>query len=141
MRAVILVYLGILTVWDVRDRRVPAWSLLLGGLLLAGRAVGQCAYHGVAWRVLLVGVIPGLILLIAAKCTHMVGYADGIVLAELGMYLGCRGSVLILCISLVLAAVYSILLLVRHRVPGCTEIPFLPFLLAGFVIQNFGMRG
>lgn len=141
MWVVVLGYLSILAVWDVRDRRVPAGSLMLGGLLLAGMAVWQCAYHEAAWRVPFMGAIPGVILLIAAKCTHMVGYADGIVLAELGLYLGCRGSVLLLCISLVLAAVYSTLLLVRHRVSGRAEIPFLPFLLAGFIIQNLGIRG
>ena len=141
MQVVISCYLGILALWDVRYRKMPAWSLITGAVLLTGMGVWQCVHGTVFWWALLFGVIPGLAMLIVARCTRMAGYADGVVLAELGLYLGWRNSFLLLCISLMLSAVCCILLLALRRVQRQTQIPFLPFLFAGFMMQSFGMRG
>ena len=83
---------------------------------------------------MLKGLLPGIFLLITAFVTRKAGYCDGIVMLFLGILSDAGEGLLILGISLVLAAAVSLGLLVLREAGKNTRIPFLPFLTAAWLI-------
>lgn len=130
---VLLVYLAILSFCDVKERQVSVLWLAAGALLLPGIGVIQCIRGILYWQELIAGAIPGVILLLAAGVTKKAGYADGVVLLELGVCMGCRTGFLLLCISLFLLALTSVFLLLLRKVRRNTKLPYIPFLLAAVI--------
>ena len=136
-RGIFLLYLAVLSVWDIRGRTVPLYLLIFGGLFDLGIvAASVIAEPQNAGRILIgafLGLLPGLILVAIAIFSGKAGIADGVVLAELGI----RESYLVAIAawgigSLLLAIVCGILLCIR-RVKKTTRMPYIPFLAAGLV--------
>lgn len=127
-----MIYLGGLSIWDIRERRVPVSPLVAGGALLLLLAINACFKGDLEWTALVGGLLPGAILCLLAGCTHKVGMADGIVVMALGAQYGLWGSLLLLFYSLVPLSVYSLILVVRHKAGKDTHIPYLPFLFVGY---------
>ena len=82
----------------------------------------------------LLGLIPGLCLLIVAWATKKAGYADGIVLAVVGAFEGFRGCMLIFSISLITLSVCCAVLLLLKRVQRNSILPYIPFLCTGYLL-------
>lgn len=136
MMGLVLIYLMVLGIQDLRSGTVPMKWLIAGALILPCIGVLQCMQGDMQWKDLLIGTIPGILMLAIAKLTQKAGYADGIVLLELGLCVGYRKSVALFCFSLLLLAVVSAVLLVLKKVHRNTKIPFLPFLFVIFCIQE-----
>lgn len=126
----VAVWLLIISIWDVRKRRVPVWLLIPGGIFALAEAAGQQYGELTVVRIML----PGAVLLLLALTTGNVGYADGIVMLFLGVISGSEKSLLIFGISLFLAAICSLVLLALRKVKKNTGIPFLPFLAAAWLL-------
>lgn len=135
METVILLYLGILGIWDLRHRCVPTIWLMAGLLLLPGIGISRCMGNELQWTELLLGMIPGMVMTLVAWLTKKAGYADGIVLLELGACLGYREVVVMFCFSLLLIALASAVLLVLRKVGRNTKIPYLPFLFVVYCVR------
>lgn len=130
----LLLYLVILSIYDCREKQVPAVFLYVGiGLTALWLVSGGRNLQEIG--TLLLGMLPGLFLLLVAFATKKAGYGDGIVLAVAGAVLGYRQAVLVFCIGLLLVSLVSMLLLLLRKVNGRTKIPFLPFLTAAYVVQ------
>ena len=150
---ILLVYLLILSIFDCRERKVPI-ALLLGGVLglcllifvemgcgtVLGEELGRLSLRD-AWREWLLGALPGVFLVLVAVLTRKAGVADGVVLMEIGICLGYRITLLLLCISLMLMSLLCVPLLLMRRVKRKTELPYLPFLTGALLLWNcfFGM--
>lgn len=131
-----LVYLLILGIKDTKDRKIPTLWLAVGAVLLAGMGICRCLQGELAWMDILMGCVQGALLLVVAKVTGKAGYADGIVLIELGLCLGYRESAMIFCFSLFLLAICSIILLLFRKVRRDTRMPYLPFLAVVFLMRQ-----
>ena len=118
------------SVMDIRARRIPVWMLVLG----SGLSAAAVLYQKSGYFDLLRGVMPGLLLLAIAFATKKAGYGDGIVLSCLGMVLGGEKGLLLFGLSSFLLALCSLVLLVFRKVGRSTEIPFLPFLTAAWIV-------
>lgn len=125
-------WLSAVSIMDIRSRRVPVWLLLVGGIptLLAGVYKGGEGYY------MLLGALPGILLLGTAFATKKAGYGDGIVLLFLGMGLGGGKSLLLFGVSLFLISVCSLVLLALKKAGRNTGIPFLPFLSAAWLMVS-----
>lgn len=126
---------------DIRSRSVPAWLIGLGGAVALAvslvESFSEIAEQGTWWNyvgTMLCGIIPGGCLLMLALVTKTVGSGDGAVVTLLGMVLGFRKSIFVLCIGLFLAALGSTVLLVIGKVKRNTCLPFLPFLTMGWFL-------
>lgn len=128
------VYLIILGVLDLRKRKVPAGMLWLGGLLFLVVGVYQCLQGELHWGEAFMGVLPGVGMLLLAKCSHKAGYGDGIVLMQMGFSLGYRWLLLLFAISLLLLSGVSVLLLLLKKVGRNTRMPYLTFLALTYVV-------
>ena len=67
------------SVMDIRNRRVPIWLLLTGGILSLTVIFFQCVISGREVVDILKGMLPGTGLLLVAFVTKNAGYGDGIV--------------------------------------------------------------
>ena len=132
----IFAYLLILSIYDIREKKVPV-SLLaaggIGGLAVIGYGCIMGENH--LWHQVL-GILPGVFLVIVAWITKKAGYADGILLGILGIIEGYRVGCLVLCFSLLILSGASIILLFLHKVGRQTQIPYIPFLSGTYVLLH-----
>lgn len=130
----LLIYFGILSIWDVKHRELPIYFLLAG--LLAGLVWGICGGEG--W-LLFMGVIPGLLLIFMGFLTKdKVGYGDGIMVIILGLVLGWPDSFVVYMLAQFGILLFAIGLMVVKKVPRDAQIPFAPFLAVGVLIIGVG---
>lgn len=124
------------SIWDIRGKRIPAGLLALN--ILAG-VILIAANRNIDWRqdwyLYVVGILIGIMLfLIGRFCGGCIGSADGIMTAVIGGMIGYRETLLLLMNAILAAAVFSILLIVIKKAGRGTAIPFIPFMLLGYII-------
>ena len=66
------------------------------------------------------------------------GMGDALAILVIGIYLGGSGSALVVLYAMMITAAFSIVLLIIRRGNRDTALPFMPFLLAGCVLQQIG---
>ena len=90
------------------------------------------------WRWLLasalLGVLPGLAMLAVARITGKVGYGDGFVLLNVGLWTDYQTCILALCFSLLLMSGFSIGMLWTKKANRRTRLPYIPFLAAVYAM-------
>ncbi|MGN0424916.1 MAG: prepilin peptidase [Acetatifactor sp.] len=127
-----------LAVWDIKCRKLPlsllgvgmAYGVFAFALMIAEKGI-------ISFPALLGAVGAGVLLVALAFLTGMVGYADGVVVIVIGLLAGYRHVMATLCMALLLASVYSAGLLIFRKAKRNTQIPFLPFLLTGWMFAIF----
>ncbi len=133
----LLVWLSLLAVWDIRHRELPAFLLAAGGaagLLL--RIIDLAA--GTALSALAAAYLPGLaaggLLLAAARLSReAVGYGDGICFCLLAFWLPWEELFTLLFTALVLCALPGLVIgLIRGR--RVKALPFLPFAAGAYLV-------
>ncbi len=133
----VFVYLLVLSIYDVRERKVPLVLLAAGGCAAVLGGICSGLTGAVSWLQLLLGVLPGVFLLAVAWITRKAGYADGIVLLLLGVLEGYQQGVVLLCVSLLLLSCVVMLLLLLRKVGRNTEMPYIPFLAGTYFLLLF----
>lgn len=125
-----MVFLGINTWTDVRKREIclPVLCLFLAG--------------GILWRIKEESVYPegllsmgigGAAVMISVLSRGKMGMGDGLLLLAMGSVLNMGELLGILCLALLLCGIYAGLQLCVFKKKRDTEIPFAPFLLAGYL--------
>ena len=90
---------------------------------------------GKDWYLYVFGSLIGMVLLLAGKFSGgCIGMADGIIIALLGGMFGYPDTLLLLMYAILIAAGFSILLIVLKKAGRKTTIPFFPFLLLGYLL-------
>ena len=131
---VITVWMLILAAWDIKCKKLPLSLLGVGMAYGVFGFVLMIAEKGIiSFSALLGAVGAGVLLVALAFLTGMVGYADGVVVIVIGLLADYRHVTAMLCMALLLASVYSAGLLIFKKAKRHTQIPFLPFLLAGWI--------
>lgn len=132
-------YLSLLSVYDIRYKRVPKKMLLLGVCFAAGYVCISLWKQNGDWMSLLLswgfGCLPGIFLLIMALLTQKIGPGDGCVMLLIGVMAGIKSGIVILAGSLLLALFYSILVLVVRKKGRTYCFPYIPFLTLAYWLQ------
>lgn len=136
MEIVILLYLSVLGIWDYKKKSVPLLLLIAGGVLMVGAAGFRCMTGELLYMEILLGVLPGVFMLFLAWITGKVGYADGIVLVQVGICFGYKRGMLLFCASMLLLLLCCLALVCLRKVGKNTKIPYLPFLAFSYIIQS-----
>ena len=118
------------SVMDIKDKTVPAIYLLIAAV---GSVVMTVIYKG-ELKEMLLGLIPGAALLITGKLSGCMGEADGILLLLLGGMYGLRDGGELMMYALLTAAAASFFLIVLKHAQKKDTLPFIPFMLAGFML-------
>lgn len=134
MGVVLMLTVG--SIWDIRRKKIPAGLLILNVLFgVALIAVNRKIDWRQDWYLYAVGILMGIILLFTGRfCGGCIGTADGIMTAVIGGIIGYQKTLLLLMYAVLAAAVFSILLIVMKKAGRRTTIPFLPFMLLGYII-------
>ena len=128
----LLIFLLLGSIWDIKERAVPVWfflfamvvvfvmKLLLGEILVAEQ---------------LGGMMIGVLLLIVGKLTKgQIGEADGITFIITGFVLGFWDNFLLLTEALFLSFFWSLVFMLLKKINLKSKLPFLPFVLAAFLL-------
>lgn len=124
-----IIFLGVLSICDLRTRSVPLALLGLGALILGGLGLWE---HGL-WTVL-AGCVPGAALLVIALLRpQSLGTGDGLTVMIAGGAMGlAEGVVWILC-GFGLAGIAGIWRLLIKKDNPREQMPLLPFLFLAAV--------
>lgn len=88
------------------------------------------------------GLAVGVLLLLFGYFSKgAVGIADGVIIAACGVAFGVYETVTICFFAALYAAAFSFVLLLRKKVGRKSRIPFLPFLLLGYVTTRLLVGG
>lgn len=121
-----LLFLGIGTYFDIRDRKLPEWFLLVfGGLGVACNLFLNYQKAAEAVAGLCVG---GMFLLIGWITGEAIGYGDGIGLMILGVLGGLQGILPILFIAFFCSGIYGLWKMIGCGRSKNDTMPFYPFL-------------
>ena len=128
---ILLAFLGLNTVSDIRTKKILVWSAWAFGLfgLIYGFVGNEMSlFQG------LLAILPGILFLIISKMTkESMGYGDGVIVLVMGVYISIQKLVGSLMLALILAAAWSVILLVFFRKRKQEEFPFVPFVLLGYL--------
>ena len=127
-------YLLAVSIYDIKEKTIPILLLIFGGLLVGTKAVYGVAAGEMAWYQPLLGIIPGMGLLLVAWITEKMGYGDGLVLMLIGGTVGYQGSLVVLCFASFFAAILCVILLAIRKVKKHSRIPYVPFLAGSYLL-------
>lgn len=82
----------------------------------------------------LYGVLPGAILLLYSKLKGGIGEGDGYLFIAIGMILGIEFAVKLMISSFVLSGLYALYRIKKDKLDRKMTFPFVPFVLAGYLI-------
>ncbi len=124
-------YLMILAVMDIKRKKLKLTVLLSGVLFLPA---GVLCQSGVPAAFLLAGGAVGAVFLAVSKVTEEAfGYGDSILILIIGSFLGFWDILALLTAAFILAAAFSLILLIRSRFRRKDTFPFVPFLTAAYI--------
>ena len=124
--------LAINSILDLRRKRISLLVTIFYGLLGVGYQITN-KEMGV-W--MMVSLLPGLLVLAFAKLSkEKIRYGDGLILLALGCYLNIEEMALVCMIAVCFAGILALILLVFFHKGRNYVIPFVPFLLCGYVLE------
>lgn len=125
---------GVLLVFSAADLKwKKVWTLPV--VILSVLALVYRIWFGTTVFELLFGLVPGGIMILLSYATReSIGIGDGLVLGALGLFCGIKKTVAVLGMALVLVAMLAVILLIMRKAGRKTELPFLPFLCAGYLL-------
>lgn len=127
----VLGLLGFCSWEDMKGKELTVIYILLFG-------IGGMVFHLVSpvcsIYSILGGMLLGLAMILVSLATRgMVGLGDGLLLTVTGVYLGGIGNLKLFFMGLLLAACWSLGLIVLKKKRGKEQIAFVPFLLASYL--------
>ena len=129
----VLGLLGLCTWEDVKRKELTLIYILLFGVcgVCLHLFYPKCSIYSMLW-----GMLPGAAMMIVSWITHgKAGIGDGILLVVTGVYLGGMGNLKLFFTGLVLAAFWSLWLLVSGKKKRKDRIAFVPFLLLSYLMM------
>lgn len=137
---IVNLYLLLGTVQDIKNKKISNYYLWIGGIIGLFFNIIECWEEVSKVAEWLIAFIPGVVVLVLAKITkEKIGTGDGWVVIILGNFLTAFEISILLQVAIILAAVFSLILLCGKRVSVSYSIPFLPFLwLSHFLLWRLG---
>lgn len=132
-RFIVLFMLIVCSKEDILHRRIRVRWLIY--FAIAG-FLYQMLIKKQSLPVLLLGMVPGFVILIFSVVSHgSIGMGDGMLLMAIGIYLGVVPTVWLIVYAVFISAFCALFLQFVKKKDKDYEMPFVPFLLAAFFIN------
>jgi leader peptidase (prepilin peptidase) / N-methyltransferase len=119
-------------VQDLRKRKILLW-VIMAGVVLTGICLPFC--HTVTIMDRIGGAAIGAtVAIISIVTAGKIGMGDALLLCLTGLGLGFWGNIELFAFALLLASIISIALLILRLADRKKSIPFVPFILASYLI-------
>lgn len=130
-QCIFLVYIAALAVMDFKHRKLPL-KTLLSGLFIA--AAGCLCGREISPVLLATGGCMGIVFLLISRVSgESFGYGDSILILIIGIFLGFWNLMYLLLGAFSMAAVFSAVMMIKHRFNRKSSFPFVPFLAAAYL--------
>ncbi len=137
-RAVVMAMLAWCCAQDIKRKKINLAVILAFAIL--GIAL-RLAWNNASAVYLLSGMAPGAALLLLSWLTGgQVGAGDGALLMATGIYLGLEQNLAMFFAALAICAICALALLIFRKKSGKDTLPFVPFMLAGYIATLAGGR-
>ncbi|MBR6383250.1 MAG: prepilin peptidase [Lachnospiraceae bacterium] len=131
--AFVLIVLVIEAVTDFKKKEV---NIIFPVLLAAAATVMFFFTKDISLINAIIGTGEGLLLILISLLTKgEIGMGDGILLAACGLMLGGRDNLIMFFFACLSSAVVSALIMLIKKADKKTKIPFVPFMIPGFLIM------
>ena len=128
---IMLAYMSYGAYFDIKNREIPGEYLIVG---TAHALISQIFFGNQAWYVWGLGIVTGMIFIVLSTYTNEgIGYADSMMIMNLGIFYGVWTVLILLAIAFTLAAVVAAAGSVAGKCNKKTKIPFVPFLALGYL--------
>lgn len=117
---------------DIREKEIPVWVTILGGIL--GLVLSFMEERPILD--IITAICPGIVCILLAKISReAIGYGDGILLCGLGCIYSVEEIMSVCMIASIFGGITALVLFVFFHKKGNYEIPFVPFLFLGWIIE------
>lgn len=128
--------LAVCSYTDIRYRKIYSW---ITGIYLLLALLGHLASGALSPLGLAAGLVPGGVCFLVSWATRQgLGYGDSILIAICGISLGFWPCTLISFTAFFWSGIWAMILLCFRKAGRKKEIPFVPFLFLGMVLQRLG---
>lgn len=128
---ILLGLLGVFAYQDWKKKKISIYLLLASGIV--GLLCHLCSREPGTVDMLLGAAIGAVLLLCGFATREKIGYGDGAMLMVSGIFLGFAANLELLLVSLCLLEIAALFFIVIKRKGRRYQIPFIPFLLAGYL--------
>ena len=137
MSYVIIIFLLISMIFDIRNQKIPALWIWCSVVVMAGYRL-YLWWNGESTALdVVVSFIPGLLLYLFSCISNGIGKADGLLIIATGCFFSWDKHLEVLFFSFFLAAFFSMGDVIFTRNLRNHRIPFVPFLCAASVIAIY----
>lgn len=128
-----LMYLSTAGFMDYRKRSIPLYLPIIGIGLGTFLFLFQRDY---SIKEMLIAIIPGLTFVVVSFVTSgKIGLGDGLIMIPFGILMGFWDSTISMVYAMIFSGTVALFLLATKKRNGNYEMPFLPFLLCGLVLN------
>lgn len=135
----IFILLVLCTIEDIKVKKIITWHfLLIIPFFIVDLIMNTLIENRISWIERLIGLLIGGIFICLSKLTKgQIGLGDGYIIAISGLMLGGFRNIEMVTYSFLASSIISILLLSFFHFGKKRTIPFVPFLLLGFILSSF----
>ena len=130
-KVIILVLLAYCSLTDIKTRKVmmiPIWTCYVVAII-------GMIFPTLGDEVTLFGTLPGIVLLIISLLSEgAIGAGDAYLAITIGVFFGAKFVLGNLFLSSLCASGFSLIMLVMRKIDRKEKIPFVPFMLGGYVL-------
>ena len=131
--AFVLIVLVIEAVTDFKKKEV---NIVFPVLLAAAATVMLFFTKDISLLNSIIGIAEGVLLILISFLTKgEIGMGDGILLAACGLMLGGKDNLIMFFFACLSSAIVSALIMLIKKADKKTKIPFVPFMIPGFLIM------
>lgn len=131
--AFVLIVLVIEAVTDFKKKEV---NIVFPVLLAAAATVMLFFTKDISLINSIIGIAEGVLLILISFLTKgEIGIGDGILLAACGLMLGGKDNLIMFFFACLSSAIVSALIMLIKKADKKTKIPFVPFMIPGFLIM------
>lgn len=130
----IMLMLGFLSLWDIREKEIPAVAIyILAVFCMVMMLINP--YCNIINNVVTGILFSGIIGLAYKLTKEKIGLGDVEVLCAMAFAFGYPNLFNMLFISMISSVIFGIMLIVLKKATIKTEIPFLPFIFIGYILN------